>query len=121
MPELVTVEQVNNALRLDLGADVIDPSEGESDTSRLDDIELKIAQATDIVLDYIAIDPSYCEWTAETVPGRVSAAIILVVRCLLDDSEESLKMLTGLSGKGDPNLTNPIVALLHRLRPLTIA
>lgn len=42
MAGLVTVEQVDNALKLGLAADVGDPSTVDGDTSRLDDIELKI-------------------------------------------------------------------------------
>jgi hypothetical protein len=115
MPDLVTVEQVNKALRLDLDMDV---SGDDSDTSRVEDIEAKIEQATDIVLDYLKLDPEYVEWTAETVPGRVSAAIIMVVDCLLDDTPEKLDRLGGLSG-GD--IHNPIVALLYRLRDPALA
>lgn len=115
MVALVTVEQVNNALRLDL--DLGDPPAGDGDADRIADIESKIEQATDIVLDYLKMAPDDV-WTIETVPPRVSAAIIIVVRCLLDDSEDSLAMLSGLSGA---DLSNPIVALLYRLRDPAIA
>lgn len=116
---LVTVEQVNNALRLDLETDIGDPSSGAGDTSRLDDIELKIKQAEGIVLAFVqpAPDPA---WTPETVPGGVSAAIIIAVRCLLDDTEESMAMLSGLSGTS-PDPRNPIAALLWRHRTPSLA
>lgn len=120
MVDLVTVEQVNNALRLDLEDDVLDSSGDDADTSRLDDIVLKISQATDIVIDYLKLDPEYVEWTAETVPGRVSAAIIMVIDCLLDDSEQKAAWLAGLQG-GSPDPRNPIAALLHRLRDPALA
>ncbi|MGB3445733.1 MAG: hypothetical protein WBA48_03445 [Xanthobacteraceae bacterium] len=120
MVDLVTVDQVDKALKLGLAADVGDSSAGDGDTSRLDDITLKISQATDIVLDFIQPKPDP-EWTIETVPARVTAAIIITVRCLLDDTEESLAMLTGLSGKTGPDPKNPIAALLWRLRDPSMA
>lgn len=119
---LVTVEEVNNALRLDLESEVVgDLSGGEGgDTGRLDDIELKIAQAEGIVLGFIqpAPDPA---WTHETVPKEVSAAIIIAVRCLLDDTEESLAMLSGLAGIEGFDARNPIAALLWRRRDPSFA
>lgn len=120
MPGLVTVEQVNNALRLGLESDVGDASAGDGNISRLDDIVLKIDQATDIVLDFVQPKPDPA-WTLETVPPRVTAAIIVVVRCLLDDTEESLAMLSGLSGMKQPDARNPIAALLWRLRDPSMA
>lgn len=115
---LVTVEQVNNALHLDLDAEIAaDESDDDADTARLDDVELKIAQATDAVLDYLKIEEEYVTWTTDTVPGRVSAAIILIVKSLYDDSGKA-EMLSGLAN-GD--LTNPVVALLYRLRDPALA
>lgn len=62
-------------------------------------------------------------WTVDTVPKRVSAATILTVRALLDDTEESASWLSGLAGVGvtPPNIANPIVALLYRLRDPALA
>ncbi len=120
MVALVTVDQVDKALKLGLAADVGDSSAIDGDTSRLDDIKLKIAQATDIVLDFIQPKPDPA-WTPETVPPRVTAAVIIAVRCLLDDTEESLTMLTGLSGLTGPDPKNPIAALLWRLRDPSMA
>ncbi len=97
---LVTLSQVNLALRLDL----VDGDE------RTADIELKISQAEDAVIDYLK-KPDH-GWTAETVPGRVSAAILLVIQSLMDEANAG-SLLSGL-GTGDPN--NRIVALLYRLR-----
>lgn len=115
MVALVTVEQVDNALRLNLANDLGDPSGDDADTSRLDDITLKITQATDIVLDYLKKGDD--EWTVDTVPGRVSAAIILVIGSLYDDGAKA-ELLQGLAG-GD--LANPVVAILYRLRDPTLA
>lgn len=117
MVALVTVEQVDNALRLNLEADLGDPSGDDADTSRLDNVTMRIAQATDIVLDYLKIAEEDVTWTTETVPGRVSAAIILVVESLFDDGAKG-EMLKGLAN-GD--LANPVVALLYRSRDPTLA
>lgn len=112
MPNLVTVEQVNNALRLDLVIGTGSPV--EFDDWRLADIEEKIEQASDAVLDYLKMPDS--TWTPETAPARVRAAVILVIGSLLDDTKAEL--LTGLAG-GD--LKNPVVALLYRSRDPSLA
>lgn len=104
MTPLVTLDQVNLALKLDLTpADERNP-----------DIEWKMAQATDIVIDYLK-QPDH-EWTTEDVPGQVSAAIILVIRALIDGEEAEL--LSGLA-KGDT--ATSVVALLMRLRDPALA
>lgn len=120
---LVTVEEVNRALRLNLEADVgagAGSGSDEGDTTRLDDIELKIKQAEAIVLGFIQPLPEEA-WTHDTVPGEVSAAIMIAIRCLLDDTEESLAMLSGLSGVTGFDARNPIAALLWRRRTPSMA
>lgn len=112
MAALVTIEQVDLGLRLDLVKSGTPPV---YDDPRLPDIHLKMAQATDIVVDYIK-KPDH-EWTVQTVPGQVSAAILLVIASLFDDFRAA-EMLAGLSG-GD--LKNPVVALLHRMRDPSLA
>jgi hypothetical protein len=102
---LVTLAQVNLALRLDLV---------END-ERIPDIELKIKQAEDAVVDYLK-KPDH-GWDDATVPGRVSAAVLLVIQSLLDEADTG-GLLTGL-GTGDPK--NPVVALLYRLRDPALA
>jgi hypothetical protein len=102
---LVTRAQVNLALRLDL-------VEGDE---RIPDIDLKISQAEDAVVDYLK-KPNH-GWDETTVPGRVSAAVMLVVQSLLDEANTG-GLLPGL-GTGDPK--NPVVALLYRLRDPAIA
>lgn len=102
---LVILAQVNLALRLDLV---------END-ERIPDIELKIKQAEDAVVDYLK--KADHGWTEATVPGRVSAAILLVIQSLLDEADTG-GLLAGL-GTGDPK--NPVVALLYRLRDPAIA
>lgn len=102
MIEIVTIDEVDLALRLDL----------EEDDPRVPDILDKIDQATDAVLRYLKVsDPSYYE-----APPAVKAAIILVVGSLLDDSKADL--ISGL-GTGDPK--NAVVALLYSLRSPTVA
>lgn len=107
---LVTLEQVNLALRLDLEQTGSPPTFTDE---RTPDVELKMVQAEDAILDYLKVDAD--EWTAETVPGRVSAAIILAVRGLFD-GEDNL-----LAGLYDNDRNNPIVGLLQRLRDPAIA
>lgn len=113
---LVTLAQVNGALNLDLQGTAPDFAADERSPSIL----LKIKQAEDIVLDFIQPKPDPA-WTPDDVPGRVSAAIIIAVNCLLDDTDERLAMLSGLSGTSPVDPQNPIAALLWRLRDPTIA
>ncbi|QMV00160.1 hypothetical protein GHV40_01055 [Devosia sp. D6-9] len=114
---LVTLKQVNDALRLDLQGEEPDYDIDE----RTPDIELKITQAEAIVLDFIQPKPDPA-WTDDTAPGQVTAAIIMAVKCLLDDTEESMAMLSGLAGtSGSDNPKNPIAALLWRLRKPSLA
>jgi hypothetical protein len=113
---LVTLDQVNGALNLDLQGSAPDFATDERSASIL----LKIKQAEDIVLDFVQPKPDPA-WTAETVPGRVSAAIIIAVNCLLDDTDERLAMLSGLAGTSPVDPKNPIAALLWRLRDPTLA
>lgn len=107
---LVSLEQVDRAIRLDLQGDAPDFADDE----RTPDVALKIAQAEDIILDYVNPKPDPA-WTPETVPARVTAAIIIAVRCLLDESDENTAILSGLAG-GNPGPKNTIAALLWRLR-----
>lgn len=113
---LVTLKQVSDALRL--GLQGAEPN--YTDDERTPDIQLKIKQAEAIVLDFIQPKPDP-EWTDADVPGQVSAAIIMAVRCLLDDTDESMAMLSGLSGTTGVDPKNPIAALLWRLRKPSLA
>jgi len=115
MTPLVTIEQVDLALRLDLQKTTAGtPPVTTYTDERKPDIEWKMAQATEIVIDYLKA-PDH-EWTVSDVPGPVSAAIILVIRALLDGEEAEL--LSGLA-KGDT--ATPVVALLMRLRDPALA
>lgn len=113
---LITVDEAASHLRIDLETDGASPA--TITDARLPDIEMKMAQATDIILDYLKIEPtSPPKWTEETVPDRVRAAILLTLSSLYDDRDDG-KLIAGLAG-GD--LFNPIVALLYRLRDPTLA
>lgn len=109
MADLVTLEQVARALRLDL----IGTEPAFADDERTPDITMKIAQAQDAIIDYLKVAAD--KWTAETVPPRVVAAIILAVRGLLDGEDD---LLAGLYSN---ERGNPIVGLLWRSRDPALA
>jgi len=92
MTSLVTIEAAKNALRVS-GSDLDD------------DLQLRLDQATAIVIDYIK-KPDH-DWTPETVPGPISAAILLVTRNLFDEVDEPL--------------SEPVKALVHRFRDPALA
>jgi len=71
-------------------------------------ISLDAEMATDIVMGYIKKDAVELEWTDETVPFRIKAAIILVLRALFFEDE------------GEP-LSDAAKALLHRDRDPALA
>lgn len=112
---LLTVAQVNAALRLDLQG----TAPGFAADERTPDVELKIKQAEDIVLDFVQPKPDPV-WVANDVPGRVTAAMIMIIQFLMDDTEEGREAIAGLSGTANPG-NNPIAALLWRLRDPTLA
>lgn len=106
MAALVTLEQAAAHLRLDMSPD-------EDAT----DLETKLADATATVIDYLK-KPDH-GWTAETVPGPVRAAIMLVLGAMWSNRE-------GLGGAGTPQMwVNPISpsveALLARHRDPALA
>lgn len=110
MAELVTLAQVNLALKLDLTQS---GSPLAFTDARTPDIEMKMDQAEAAILDYLKVDADH--WTAETVPAQVTASIILGVRGLYDGNDALL------AGLYDNERTNPIVGLLQRLRDPALA
>lgn len=106
---LVTLEQVDRRLKLDLDM-TLSGSPPVYVDERVADIQFAMEQATDIVIDYIK-KPDH-EWTSADVPGGISAAIILVIAALFDDFQQA-QLLAALSGN---DLNNPVVALLYRYR-----
>lgn len=111
MVDLVTLEQVDLALKLDL-------TQGGSPLAftdaRTPDIELKIVQGQAAVLGYLK-DRADPDWTAETAPPEVTASIIIAVKGLYDGNDALL------AGLYDNERTNPIVGLLQRRRDPALA
>lgn len=98
MAELVTFDEARRQVR------VADPNPDEDTAAS---IELYRQSATDIVIDYLKrADP---EWTADTVPAGVKAAVLLVIGALFHDREG-----------GDP-LSDAAKSLLHRYRDPALA
>lgn len=113
---LITVAQANAHLRLDLQSDGNSPP--AFDDPRLPELQDKMEQATDTVLDYLKVDQaSPPKWDEDSVPPRVRAAILIVLKSLYDDRDAG-EMLAALAN-GD--LRNPVVALLYRLRDPAMA
>jgi len=102
MVALVTLEDVNFRLRLDLERAEDGEEEGEAGAftdERVPGIQRLIEDATGIVLDYLKTDGA--QWSLEAgeeegeeapgpVPATVTAAICLVVRNLYDEVDEPL-------------------------------
>lgn len=84
---LVAIDAAKRSLRVD-GSDLDS------------DLQWRLEQATEIVIDYLKT-PDH-GWTVETVPGPISAAIILVTRSLFD-------------GEGAP-LSEEVKSLVRRFR-----
>lgn len=112
MVALVTTEQAIAHLRLDdlLGSESVD-LEGQAQS--LADLELKIDQAEEIVLDYLKRSESTWE-DPETVPKPIQAATLLVLSALWDDRD----------GTGDGDYIKPdgaVARLLVRFRDPALA
>lgn len=112
---LITVDEAIGHLRIDLVTD------GNSPATIIDDdlpvLEAKMAQAEDIIIDYLktSLGSGGEDWDATTVPPRVKASILLILSALWDDRE----------GKGDAGdylrEDGPIANLLRRSRDPAIA
>ena len=110
MAELVTLEQANLALKLDL---IQTGSPAEFTDDRTPDVQLKLDQAEGIILDYLKVDAD--EWTAETAPVQVTASILRAAKALYDGEDDVL------AGLATNERTNPIVGMLARLRDPALA
>lgn len=110
MVDLVTLDQVNLALKLDL---VQSGSPLTFTDARVPDVQLKMIQAQAVILGYLKVASD--KWTDADVPGEVTAAILLGIRGLYD-GDDSL-----LAGLYDNDRANPIVGLLQRLRDPALA
>lgn len=114
MVALVTLDQVNRALKLDLAQSGSPPTYTDE---RTPDVELKIEQGQAAVLRYLKSGANL-DWTAETVPADVKAAIILWVGSALDDDKNEF---IASFGSGVPSVKNPIGSILHGLRDPALA
>lgn len=117
MPQFVTLEQANEHLRAGLDAAI---SESPITDPFAIDMENKVEEAEAHVLNFLKIalgdlDDSPAPLTGYEV--NVRSAVLLVLSSLYDDREKA-EMLSGL-GTGNPS--NPVVALLYRLRDPAIA
>lgn len=88
-------------------AEAIDQLRVESTEAIVDEVEQLMAEASDVVLDYVTTDDKVY-WTAETAPGRVKVATRLVLTTLYDDRT------------ADP-LTPGVKNVLRRLRDPSLA
>jgi uncharacterized phage protein (predicted DNA packaging) len=95
MAALVTTEEAKKRLRIDFADD-------DALVAEL------VSEATDIIVDYLK-KPDH-EWTAETVPFRVKAAILLVTGSLYENRDA-----------GEEVLTSNVRALIHRDRDPALA
>lgn len=105
MANLVSLEQVNQALRLDMDLDA--DLSGNPDADRIADVTAKIAQASDIVLNYLKNPADSEYWDEDSTPERIQAATVLVVGSLYD-------------GEAEP-LSDPVKDILRRDRDPALA
>jgi hypothetical protein len=108
---VVTIEEISAALRLDLQTDGGSPAEWDDD--RIPEVEIKLAQAEDIVREFLKIDASV--WPPESLPDRFKAAIMLTFQALFDDKSEWIEALQATPPAG------PISGLLRLDRVPTLA
>lgn len=103
MADFLTLAEADDHLRLDLL---------ESGDEREDDLQAKIDQAEQIVLDYLKVDGA--EWSGDTLPRPIRAAMLLTLSALWEDRE----------GTGDGDYLRPdgaVTRLLHRFRDPAMA
>lgn len=108
---IVTIEEINAALRLDLQTDGGSPVVFEDE--RLPDVERALADAEDIVRAFLKIDAS--SWPPDEVPDRLKRAIILTFKALFDDETDWISGLQASPPSG------PIASLLRFDRVPTLA
>jgi hypothetical protein len=89
-------------------------------TEEDEEIQDKLDQAEDIVLDYLHMESS--EWDTENVPGRVQAAVLEVLADLWehrgDDNEGGEAFQNRMA---DGELHPRVTRYLYRLKDLVIA
>jgi len=116
--ELITEEEAIGHLRLSLVTD------GNSPETIIDDdypdLQSKMMQAEDIILDYLKISLTSGgdydhDWTDETVPPRIKAAILIMLSALWDNREGEISIGDYLRDDG------AIANLLRRSRDPALA
>jgi hypothetical protein len=106
--ELITIEEANDQLRLDLESDDGSPPDFSGDI-RFPEVERMIAAATSTVEDYIA---SYVvreapTWDEATAPAQVKAATLMILAWLWEHRGDEDALAEGY-------LSVAVKALLHR-------
>lgn len=115
MTELITIGEANDHLRLDLVGDGSSPEDFSGDP-RYVELVIKIAAATEAVLDYVSsyLDRESPGWDVNTSPATVRAATLLVLAWMWEHRGDD-------DAPADGYLTAPVKALLHRYRDLVCA
>lgn len=108
---VVTVEEINDVLHLDLETDGNSPSTFTD--SRLNEVEMALSDAEDLVREFLKIDAS--AWPPDDVPLRFKRAIIIAFEALFDDHKE------WISGLQDTPPSGPVATILRLDRVPTIA
>lgn len=122
MINLVTIKRAERHLRLDID---------ETTTVHIPDLEFKIQQASEIILNYLKIpvpehtspvedSPTYTYWenNPSAIPFDVQAATLLVLGTLWESREANVAgSFVGSTGV----LTDAVKSLLHRRRDPALA
>lgn len=113
--DLITIEEANDHLLLDLEGDGGSP-EDFSDDERFPEVDLLIGSATGAVLDYISAyvareEPS---WDPESVPRPIKVAVLMVLAWLWEHRGDD-------EAEAEGYMNAPVKALLHRYRDLVCA
>lgn len=108
--DLITIDEANDQLRLDLESDDSSPPDYSGDI-RLPEVERMMAAATGAVEDYIAsyVARESPTWNAETVPSPVKLATLMVLAWFWEHRGDEESDAEGY-------LSFAVKALLHRYR-----
>lgn len=109
--DLITIDEANDQLRLDLESDGSSPPD-YSDDIRFPEVERMMAAATGAVEDYIAsyIIRAAPAWNAETVPSPIKHATLMVLAWFWEHRGDEEKV------NSEGYLSFTVKALLHRYR-----
>jgi hypothetical protein len=106
--DLITIEEANDQLRLDLEGDDSSPPD-YSDDIRFAEIERMIAAATAAAEDYMAsyIARETPTWNADTAPPQVKAATLMILSWLWEHRGDE-------DADAEGYLSVAVKSLLHR-------